>query len=139
MAKKKQSSNATGLVLLGLLGLGLYYFGTTAQHDANRPAARTASATQSAPAKPAPATSVPLSAPRYVNVATLNVRHTPSTTSPLVMTLPRGTALRALARDGDWLLIDINPTLEGWVAESLTTTKAPQQNPVPPAALTGSR
>lgn len=55
------------------------------------------------------------------------------------MTLPRGTQLKVLGRKDGWLLIDINPTLEGWVAESLTTTESPRQGLRPPAGLNASR
>jgi len=40
-----------------------------------------------------------------------------------------------LDRDGGWLLVDLGPTLEGWVAERLTTTQAPKPAYLPPARL----
>lgn len=139
--KKKQGSNLVGLVILGAIGFGIYQFGIVGNPD--RSAAPTARSVvvASSPAKPAtrPATTVPLNAPRFVNVASLNVRHTPSTTGPLIMTLPRGTQLTVLGREKGWLLIDINPTLEGWVSEQLTTTERPNQRPTPPAALRTSQ
>jgi hypothetical protein len=55
------------------------------------------------------------------------------------MTLPRGTQLRVLERWEGWLLVDLNPTLEGWVAERLTTTQVQQQRYLPPSSLAGSR
>ncbi len=135
--KKQQSSNLFGWALLGLMAFGLYHFASVAPTDraaspATRPASVAATPRPSAPA-------VPLSAPRYVNVAELNVRHTPSTSGPLVMTLPRGTALRVLDRRNGWLLIDINPTLEGWVSERLTTTEAPRGRLVPPGEIKAVR
>jgi uncharacterized protein YgiM (DUF1202 family) len=136
--KKQQSSNWVGLALLGLMGFGIYQFGIVApREDAPRAvaAAKPAPSTPTSQAGTAPA---PLTQPRYVNVADLNVRHLPDTSAPLVMTLPRGTALKVLGRKDGWLLIDINPTLEGWVSEHLTTTRAPQQNPTPPAGLKSS-
>lgn len=136
MAKKKQQSNWVGWVILGVIGLGIYHFGIANPQGTPGRTNSVARPAQPAAATPAPA---PLSAPRYVNVATLNVRHTPDTSGPLIMTLPRGTALHVLGRENGWLLIDVNPTLEGWVSEQLTTTQAPQQRLVPPAALTGSR
>lgn len=139
MAKKnKQSSNLVGWVILGAIGFGIYHFGIAPGIE--RPSAavaRPASAAAST-AQPKPA-AVPLDAPRFVNVATLNVRHTPSASSPLVMTLPRGTALRVIGRQDGWLLIDINPTLEGWVSEQLTTTSAPKEAYRPPAPVKASR
>lgn len=142
--KKQQGSNVIGLVILGALGLGIYQFGIAdSPHRsggaAPRPAAAVAtSASPSSPSSPTRGTPAPLDAPRYVNVAELNVRHTPSMSAPLVMTLPRGTPLKVLGRKDGWLLIDINPTLEGWVSEQLTTTKAPQ-TPRPPEALRAAR
>ncbi|WEK02797.1 MAG: SH3 domain-containing protein [Candidatus Devosia phytovorans] len=136
MAKKKQNSNWAGWVILGVIGFGIYQFAMVdrpATGGSASPAARSAP-----PASPASA-SAPLSAPRFVNVASLNVRHTPDTAGPLIMTLPRGTALRVIDRQNGWLLVDLNPSLEGWVSEQLTTTQAPQKRLVPPAALTGSR
>lgn len=140
--KKKQSSNAIGYVLLALLAAGIFYSGILDKGAGTGTASsRPAQAVSTAPAS---STTAPLSAPRFVNVASLNVRHTPSTSGPLIMALPRGTALKVLDRRNGWLLIDINPTLEGWVAESLTTTVAPsqprqaQQSFVPPKALSAS-
>ena len=135
MARKKQSSNVVGWVILGAMAFGIFQLGTAANRDGG-----VASAAK--PARSAPATqagSVPLSEPRFVNVASLNVRHTPSTSGALIMTLPRGTSLRVLDRRDGWLLVDLNPTLEGWVAERLTTVRSPQQGYMPPAAVTGLR
>ncbi|NMA97377.1 MAG: SH3 domain-containing protein, partial [Phyllobacteriaceae bacterium] len=104
--KKKQGSNLVGLVFLGVIGFSIYQFGIAGNLDRSpaataRPAA-VASTHAKPTAKPAPAP-VPLSAPRYVNVAALNVRHTPSTTGPLIMTLPQGTQLKVLGREKGWL------------------------------------
>jgi hypothetical protein len=139
MARKKtqQGSNVIGLAILGALAFGIYQFGIVGSMDrpansAPRPAAAIA-------ATPSPSTPAPFDAPRYVDVAELNVRHTPGTSGPLVMTLPRGTALKVLGRQDGWLLIDINPTLEGWVAEHLTTTTAPAPSYRPPAPVKASR
>jgi hypothetical protein len=136
--KKKQGSNVIGWAILGAMAFGIYQFGIVGSMD--RPsgaAARTApTAAAASPTRPA---SLPLDAPRYVDVAELNVRHTPGTSGPLVMTLPRGTALRVLGRQDGWLLVDLSPTLEGWVAEHLTTTEAPGPVYRPPAALKAAR
>lgn len=140
--KKKQGSNLVGLVILGVIGFGIYQFGIVGTPDRSAAPTARSDAVASTPAKPAAkpaAASVPLSAPRFVNVASLNVRHTPSTTGPLIMTLPQGTQLKVLGREKGWLLIDINPTLEGWVSEQLTTTERPNQRPTPPAALRTSQ
>lgn len=134
--KKKQSSNVIGLVILGAIALGIYQFGIVGSID--RPARAATPPAQAVSTAPAQARPVPLDAPRFVNVASLNVRHTPSTSGPLIMALPRGTPLKVLGQQNGWLLIDINPTLEGWVSEGLTTTQAPGQRPVPPARV-GSR
>jgi hypothetical protein len=134
--KKKQSSNLVGWVILGAMAFGIYQFGIVGNLD--RPASAATPRERSVATTPAPAVSVPLDAPRFVNVTSLNVRHTPSTSGPLIMALPRGTQIKVLGRQDGWLLIDINPTLEGWVSEGLTTTEAPSQRPVPPA-LIGSR
>ena len=112
--------------------------GTAATVATAGPVATAAERDRGPPAQPHPA-SPPLCIPRFVNVASLNVRHTPSISGELIMTLPRGTALRVLERREGWLLVDLNPTLEGWVAERLTTTQVPQQRHLPPASLTGSR
>ena len=137
MARKKrqQGSNAVGLVILAALGLGLYWFGVMPGRDSAAgptPVTRSVSTTATLQVRTAPA---PLDVPRFVNVAELNVRHTPNTSGPLVMTLQRGTPLKVLGRKDGWLLIDINPTLEGWVSEALTTTASPEPNYRPPAAL----
>lgn len=135
--KKKQGSNVIGWVILGAMAFGIYQFGIVGSVD--RPsnvAARPASSI--AATRPQPA-SAPLDVPRHVDVASLNVRHTPEASGALVMTLPRGTALRVLDRRDGWLLVDLSPTLEGWVAEHLTTTQAPGPSYRPPAALKASK
>ncbi len=138
MAKKKNNSNFVGWVILGLIAFGIFHFGVL--DNLTRPGAPTRSAAAPQPSASAPAAaSIPLSAPRFVNVASLNVRHAPSATADLIMALPRGTQLRVLDRQNGWLLIDLNTTLEGWVAERLTTTQNPKQPYQPPASLLGSR
>jgi hypothetical protein len=137
MAKKKQNSNVVGWVILGIIAFGIFQFGILGNSDRGGIAA-TQSAISAIIAQPHSA-SLPLSIPRFVNVASLNVRHTPSTSGELMMTLPRGTALRVLERRDGWLLVDLNPTLEGWVAERLTTIQVPQQRYLPPGSLKGSR
>lgn len=134
--KKKQNSNVVGWVILAAMGFGIYQFGIVGNPD--RPASAATQPSRSVSTTPPSSTPAPLDAPRFVNVASLNVRHTPSTSAPLIMALPRGTPLKVLGRQDGWLLIDINPTLEGWVSEGLTTTQAPSQRPVPPE-LVGSR
>ena len=135
--KKKQGSNVFGWVILGTMAFGIYQFGIVG--SMNRPSGTVARpAGHVATASPKPA-SAPLDAPRYVDVASLNVRHTPEASGALVMTLPRGTALRVLDRRDGWLLVDLSPTLEGWVAEHLTTTQAPGPSYRPPAALKASK
>jgi hypothetical protein len=137
MAKKKQGgSNTIGWIILAALGFGIYQFGIVGDGVGSTPAPR---ATQPAASAPAQTRAMPLDAPRFVNVASLNVRHLPSTSSPLIMELPRGTPLRVLGRQDGWLLVDINPTLEGWVAERLTTTETPQKGYTPPAPVKVSR
>lgn len=135
--KKQQGSNVIGLVLLGALGFVIYQFGIVGGPD--RPANATPRPAAAVASTPQASVPVPLDAPRFVNVAELNVRHTPSLSGPLVMTLPRGTPLKVLGRRDGWLLIDINPTLEGWVSEQLTTTTAPAQAPRPPEPLKAVR
>lgn len=137
MAKRKQNSNAIGWVVLGITVFGIFQFG-----GLGNPGRGANAATQSATSgitMQSHSASAPLDIPRLVNVASLNVRHTPSTSGELIMTLPRGTALRVLDRQEGWLLVDLNPTLEGWVAERLTTTQVLQKPNLPPASLTGSR
>jgi hypothetical protein len=137
MAKRKQNSNVVGWMILGIMAFGIFQFGILGNSDP-RVGAATQSAMSATIAQPHPA-SPPLSMPRFVNVASLNVRHTPSTSGELIMTLSHGTALRVLERKEGWLLVDLNPTLEGWVAERLTTTQVPQQRHLRPASLTSSR
>jgi uncharacterized protein YgiM (DUF1202 family) len=135
--KKKQGSNVIGWVILGAMAFGIYQFGIVGSMD--RPASAAARPVgNTAPASPKPA-SAPLDAPRYVDVAVLNVRHTPGTSGPLVTTLPRGAQLKVLGRQDGWLLVDLSPTLEGWVAEHLTTTEAPAPSYRPPAPVKASR
>ena len=137
MAKRKQNSNAVGWVLLGIIAFGIFQFGGLG--NLGRGASGAPQSATSAIRVQSHSASAPLDTPRFVNVASLNVRHTPSTSGELIMTLPRGTALRVLDRQEGWLLVDLNPTLEGWVAERLTTTQVLQQPNLPPASLTGSK
>lgn len=137
MAKKKQGSHLAGWIIAGLLGIVAYQSGIV--HGIGQIAA-------TAPLSAAPfrgtqsdSVSEPLDKPRYVNVASLNVRHTPSASGPLIMALPRGTPMKVLDREDGWLLIDLSPTLEGWVTERFTTVKAPGQDYVPHAPLVRSR
>lgn len=137
MAKKKRSSNATVWVLLGLIALGGYNFGIPGSQWS-----REVSRPQSASTESAARTSIPsasLDQPRYVNVASLNVRHTPSVSGPLIIALPRGTPLKVLDRQDGWLLVDLSSKLEGWVAERLTTTQNPKPAYLPPTIVKGSR
>ena len=135
--KKKQGSNVIGWVILGAMAFGIYQFGIVG--SMNRPSGTVARpAGHVATASPKPA-SAPLDAPRYVNVASLNVRHTPDPSGPLVTALSRGTQLKVLGRQDGWLLVDLSPTLEGWVAEHLTTTEAPGPAYRPPAPVKASR
>lgn len=138
MAKKKtQSSNVAGWIVFGLIAVGIYQFGVAANPDRQESAEPRSAA--AVPSRQSASPSEPLNKPRYVNVASLNVRHTPSTSGPLIMALPRGTQLKILDREGAWLLVDLSPTLEGWVSEDFTTTQGPKQRYVPPAPLNGSR
>ena len=133
MAKKKQNSNLIGWVILGLLAFGIFQFAILGDRGGSvastQKSAGSGSATQSAPE------SVPLDIPRFVNVASLNVRHSASPTAELITALPRGTPLRVLDRQNGWLLVDLNPTLEGWVTERFTTTQTPKHRYLPPAPL----
>lgn len=123
MAKKKQSSNVSGWIIAGLLGVVAYQSGIL---DRLGQTAATAQTSTAAPTlTKSDSASAPLNKPRYVNVASLNVRHTPSASGPLIMALPRGTPMKVLDRKGGWLLIDLSPTLEGWVTEQFTTVQAP--------------
>ena len=137
MAKKKQNSRLAGWIIAGLLGVVAYQSGILDGIGQTAPPAQQSTAptrvTQSDSA------SEPLNKPRYVNVASLNVRHTPSVSGPLIMALTRGTPMKVLGRKDGWLLIDLSPTLEGWVTERFTTVQAPKQNYVPPGPPVGSR
>lgn len=137
MAKRKQNSNAVGWVLLVITTFGIFQFGGLG--NMGRSTGVAPKSATSATTVQSNHESAPLDTPRFVNVASLNVRHTPSISGELIMTLPRGTELRVLDRQEGWLLVDLNPTLEGWVAERLTTTQVLQQPNLPPASLTGSR
>ena len=137
MAKRKNSSNAAGWIILGLVALGVYQFAFSGNIDRHWTSTSQPNATVAS--RPSNKVLEPLNVPRYVNVASLNVRHTPGTSGPLITALPRGTQLRAIDRDGAWLLVDLSPTLEGWVWEGYTTTEGPKQRYVPPSVLTGSR
>lgn len=137
MAKKKSNFDPVGWVILGALAFGIYQFGI-ADHGATSTRA-TAKPQPSASAAPSKSASVPLKEPRFVNVASLNVRHTPDPSGALIMALPKGTQLKVLDRRNGWLLVDLNPTLEGWVMERLTTTQAPGRRYTPPASVKGSR
>lgn len=137
MAKKKQSSNAIGWVILGLIAFGIFQFGIQGKPD--RGAGSAPQSATSVSTTQSHSVSTPLNVPRFVNVASLNVRHSPSVSGELIMTLPRGTSLRVLDRQDGWLLVDLSPTLEGWVTERLTTVQGPAPRYIPPAPMIGSR
>jgi hypothetical protein len=137
MAKKKQSSHLAGWIIAGLLGVVAYQSGIL--DGIGRIAAPAQQSTVPSRVTQSDSASEPLSKPRYVNVASLNVRHTPSASGPLIMALPRGTPMKVLDRKDGWLLIDLSPTLEGWVTERFTTVQAPGQDYVPPAPLVSFR
>lgn len=139
MVKKKRQSNVIGWAILGLMALGIYQFGISSGGPGSGRLAVASTPARPAVAKPARAVASPLSTPRIVSVASLNVRHTPSISGPLITTLPRGTALRVLDRQDGWLLVDLSPTLEGWVSEDLTTTRITQPQFVPPLGLKSSQ
>lgn len=134
--RKKKQSNLLGWAILGVIGFAIIQFGVLQPPQPSR-ATSAASAPRAVPVQSQPP--APLSQPRYVSAASLNVRHTPSTSGPLVGTLPKGTQLKVLDRQNGWLLVDLGPTLEGWVSERLTTTEAPKAGFVPPAALKNDR
>lgn len=139
MARKKKQQQGLGVWLaLGAVTFGIYQFGLLGHEGSS-----TTGGSRTAPpvvSTSAPSSAVePLNKPRFVNVASLNVRHTPSTSGPLVTALPRGTVLKVMGREGGWLLVDLGPTLEGWVAEHLTTTQSPKPDFRPPARVTGVR
>ncbi len=126
MAKKKQGSHLAGWVIAGLLGVVAHQSGIMDGIGRIAPSAQQTAApsrvTQSEFA------SEPLNKQRYVNVPSLNVRHKPSASGPLIIALPRGAPIKVLDRKDGWLLIDLSPTLEGWVTEWFTTLQAPKQN-----------
>lgn len=70
--------------------------------------------------------SAPRDIPRFVNVASLNVRHTPSISGELIMMLPRATALRVLDRQEGWFLVDLNPPLEAGSQSASQQRRSPQ-------------
>jgi len=137
MAKKKQSSHLAGWIIAGLLGIIAYQSGFLDR--GGRSAATAQQSTGHSRVTQSDSASEPLNKPRYVNVASLNVRHTPSASAPLIMALKRGTPMKVLDRQDGWLLIDLSPTLEGWVTEQFTTIQPPKQDYVPPAPLLSSR
>lgn len=139
MARKQQKSNAVGWVILGLMAFGIFQFGVLKDGDEGRHANSASKRVEAPTTQHSNSPAEPLDKPRFVNVASLNVRHSPSASGELIMALPRGTSLKVLDRQNGWLLIDLSPTLEGWVTERLTTTEAPQPRYIPPAQLTGSR
>lgn len=136
MGKKKQNSNLVGWIIIGIIAFGIFQFGVLGDKGRNANVSQPASSAKIVQSHSTPGQ---LNVPHFVNVASLNVRHTPSTSGELIMTLPRGTQLRVLERWEGWLLVDLNPTLEGWVAERLTTTQVQQQRYLPPSSLAGSR
>lgn len=137
MATKKQSSHLAAWIIAGLLGVVVYQSGIL--DEIGRIASPAQQSVRPSRATHSDSASAPLNKPRYVNVASLNVRHTPSASGPLIMALPRGTPLKVLDRKDGWLLIDLSPSLEGWVTERFTTVQAPRQGYVPPAPMVNSR
>lgn len=137
MAKKKQGSHFAGWIIAGLLGVVAYQSGIL--NEIGRVATPAQQSAAPSRVKQSDSASAPLDKPRYVNVASLNVRHTPSPSGPLIMVLPRGTPMKVLDRENGWLLIDLSPTLEGWVTERFTTIRAPKRVYLPPEPLLSSR
>lgn len=69
----------------------------------------------------------PEPAPPDPNVATvttdaLNVREGPSTSFPVIVTVPNGTQMTVLGRNGTntWIMVQLEDGTEGWVTRSLT-------------------
>jgi hypothetical protein len=138
MAKKKKSSQLVGWIIAGLLGVVAYQSGIL--DSIGRITAPAQLPTTPSRVREPDSASEPLNKPHYVNVASLNVRHTPSASGPLITALPRGTPMKVLDRKDGWLLIDLSPMLEGWVTERFTTVQVPGQADVlPPAPLVSSR
>ena len=137
MAKKKQNSQLAGWIIAGLLGVVAYQSGIL--DGIGQIAAPAQLSTAPSTVTQSDYALEPPNKPRYVNVASLNVRHTPSASGPLIMALPRGTPMKVLDRKDGWLLIDLSPTLEGWVTERFTTVRAPRQDYVPPKPMVSSR
>ncbi len=116
----ERRSRLGGLAGLILVGIGLLLIGATVLAALGErpapPAAAPAPVTVSAPAvvpAPAPAPqaqaqarpSVPAS---YVAASLLNCRSAPDYGAPIVRTMARGDAVRAIGRDGDWASLAVD-------------------------------
>jgi hypothetical protein len=94
MAKKKKSSQLVGWIIAGLLGVVAYQSGIL--DSIGRITAPAQLPTTPSRVREPDSASEPLNKPHYVNVASLNVRHTPSASGPLITALPRGTPMKVL-------------------------------------------
>ena len=97
MAKKKRNSNVIGWLILAVMAVGIFHFGYAGRGNEHR-SATASKPTQSSSVVQSNSAAAPLTQPRFVNVASLNVRHTPSISGELIMALPRSPALKVLDR-----------------------------------------
>jgi uncharacterized protein YgiM (DUF1202 family) len=96
------------------------------------PAAPAPVAPPAAPA-PVPAAAAPAPAPpapparrsAYVSVSRANFRAGAGTTAKILRVLRRGAHLEVLETRDDWLRVRLDDGLEGWIAESVTSSTAP--------------
>jgi len=105
------------------------------------PVAPGPSASQPGPAAPVPGPALEI---LYVKTNLANFREGAGTSMKILRVLRQGTRLQVLESRNTWLRVRLDDGKEGWVAESVTSTKAPV-TPVrapakdrPPSEITGA-
>lgn len=94
-----------------------------AKENANANASNTEDAPKSQVSQTAADTTIKYPANLYVNVPTVNIRETPSTTGKLVEGAIKGQVLHVTAKEGDWCKVETS-TANGYVmAKYLSLTK----------------
>lgn len=142
MAKSRSSVGSWFVVALVVLGISQCFKApsvTTSSNSASQqPTVTTtqipraaAPATSPSPDGTAPPTAVPANAPlRYVSASTLNLRAGPTTAANIIGKLPKGSAIRVIGQESDWLFVDTGSS-QGWVSGAYTSANLPSPSTPP--------
>ena len=130
-----RNASTAGWIIIALIVLGVAQLGrgpdVSSSASLSIPAPRQVSS---------PAAAVPVQTPqatelRYVTATSLNVRREPSTSADIVSSLAAGTSVTVLDRHNGWLLVNISPSLQGWISEQYTASTRPTPRYSPPAQV----